>query len=132
MLEEKLKWPLFILRVGVFIVMFIWTLDKFVRPEHASAVFQKFYMMPALSKGISYLVGSIQAIAVIGFVIGFKKKFTYGAILLLHGISTLSSYSQYFNPWEGANILFFAAWPMLASIVVLYMLRDNDKLFTIE
>jgi len=132
MLEEKLKWPLFILRLGVFIVMFIWTLDKFVRPEHTSAVFQKFYLMPAFSNGISYLIGTIQALIVIGFVIGFKKRFTYGFILILHGVSTLSSYSQYFHPWDGPNILFFAAWPMLSSILALYMLRNYDKLLTVD
>jgi putative oxidoreductase len=130
MLEEKLKWPLFILRLGVFIVMFIWTLDKFVRPEHTSIVFQKFYMMPALSMEISYLIGTLQALIILGFILGVKKKLTYGTVLFLHGISTLSSYSQYFNPWEGGNILFFAAWPMLGSIIALYMLRNYDTLFT--
>ncbi|MBT6326748.1 MAG: hypothetical protein HOJ35_12335 [Bdellovibrionales bacterium] len=132
MIEEKLKWPLFILRVGIFIVMFIWTLDKFVRPEHTSAVFQKFYLMPALSNTISYFIGAIQSLVVFGFIIGFKKKFTYGTILILHSVSTLSSYSQYFHPWDGAGILFFAAWPMLASIIALYKLRSYDTLFAVN
>lgn len=131
MLETRLRLSLFILRLGVFIVMFIWTLDKFVRPEHTSAVFQKFYMMPALSHSSSYFIGMIQGLIVLGFLIGFKKKFTYGAILVLHTISTLSSFSQYLHPWDGPNILFFAAWPMLAATLALFLLREYDTTCTV-
>lgn len=42
-------------------------------------------------------------------------------VLLLHGISTLSSYRQYLDPFN--NLLFFAAWPMLAACFALYLLR---------
>ncbi len=37
--DKRLPLTLFLLRVGVFIVMFMWTIDKFARPEHASAVY---------------------------------------------------------------------------------------------
>jgi len=111
--------------------MAIWTLDKFVRQEHTSAVFQKFYMMPDLSQSFSYLIGMIQGLIVLGVIVGFKKKFTYGATLILHTISTLNSYSQYLNPWEGANILFFVAWPMLAATLALFLLREYDTTCTV-
>lgn len=129
---NELKLPLLSLRLGVFAVMFIWTLDKFLRPEHTSAVFQKFYLTPALSISVSYAIGTIQALIVLAFVTGFKKRFSYATILILHAVSTLSSYSQYLHPWEGGNILFFAAWPMLAAIFALYRLRNYDTLFSIH
>jgi len=128
----ELKLPLFTLRIGVFIVMFIWTLDKFVRPEHTSAVFQKFYLMPELSTSVSYLIGVIQGLIVLAFIAGFKKRLSYGAIFILHAVSTLSSYSQYLHPWDGGNILFFAAWPMLAALFALYRLRNYDTLLSID
>ena len=59
------------------------------------------------------------------------RRLTYGAVLVLHAISTLSSYRQYLSPFEGSNLLFFAAWPMLAACVGLYLLRDHDTLFTV-
>ncbi len=130
--KQELKLSLFILRLGVFIVMLIWTLDKFVRPEHTAIVFKKFYMVPVLSSNISYVVGGIQALFILAFLFGIKKKFSYGLILVIHAISTLSSYSQYLNPWEGGNILFFAAWPMLSAIIALYLLREHDTLLTIK
>ena len=58
--------------------------------------------------------------------IGAWKSVTYGAVLLLHAVSTLSSYQQYLHPFEGANLLFFAAWPMLAARAALFLLRDVD------
>ncbi|MDF1578295.1 MAG: hypothetical protein P1P81_07615, partial [Desulfobulbales bacterium] len=63
---------------------------------------------------------------------GFMKRFSYGTVLVLHAISTFSSYRQYLAPYDGPNILFFAAWPMLAACLALYLLRDRDVLFTVS
>ena len=41
----RVRLPLLLLRIGVFLVMFMWTLDKFVRPDHAAGVFKKFYQL---------------------------------------------------------------------------------------
>lgn len=46
--DKKLTLSLFLLRLSVFIVMFMWTLDKFVRPSHASLVYETFYLAPVL------------------------------------------------------------------------------------
>ncbi len=58
------------------------------------------------------------------------RRWTYGLVLLLHGLTTLISYAQYLHPFEKSNILFFAAWPMLAACFALYYLRDLDTLWT--
>jgi hypothetical protein len=50
-------------------------------------------------------------------------------VFVLHGISTLSSYRQYLDPFD--NLLFFAAWPMLAACFALYSLRDLDTRWTL-
>src|SRR6266480_2149730 len=52
-----------------------------------------------------------------------------GVVLLLHAVSTFSSFHQYLHPFEGPNLLFFAAWPMLGACFTLYYLRDLDTLF---
>ena len=41
-LTSRLSWALLSLRVAVFIVMFVWTLDKFVNPAHSMKIFEKF------------------------------------------------------------------------------------------
>jgi hypothetical protein len=131
-IDERLRLSLLLLRLGVFLVMAVWVLDKFVNPAHTADVFQYFYFIKGLSAGAAYALGAVQAIVVLGFVIGFQKRITYGLVFLMHLMSTLSSYRVYLDPWAIPNILFWAAWPMLAAAFTLYYLRDQDTLLTIE
>jgi putative oxidoreductase len=91
-------------------------------------VFANFYFIGGLGSLAIYIIGTVELVLLIGFVAGVKKRLTYGAVLFLHGISTLSSFKQYLAPFEGPNLLFFAAWPMLAACLALYLLRDLDTL----
>ncbi len=117
---------LFFLRLSVFLVMTMWTIDKFVRPDHAASVFENFYGLGGLGATIMYAVAGVELLLLLAFVLGIAQRFTYGLVLLLHAVSTLSSFRQYFQPFEKANLLFFAAWPMLAACFALYYLRDMD------
>ena len=126
----RVRLPLLLLRIGVFIVMLMWTLDKFVRPGHAAGVYKKFYQLDLGSPGVFYVLGAVELVLLALFVSGTARRFSYGAVLLLHAVSTLSSYRQYLQPFD--NLLFFAAWPMLAACVALYLLRDLDTLWTVQ
>jgi len=126
--EERLQSPLFLLRLGVFIVMFMWTIDKFLNPEHAAAVFENFYFIGGLGSLAFTIIGIIELVIIVGFLLGTYKTITYGAVLVLHGVSTLSSWQQYLG---FDNLLFFAAWPMLAACYALFALRDLDNRFTL-
>ncbi|MGH0033870.1 MAG: hypothetical protein ACQGVK_02440 [Myxococcota bacterium] len=126
--SSRLEMPLFALRLGVFIVMLMWTLDKFVDPAHAGAVFERFYGVAGLGEAAFLLVGALELALVGAFLLGVKKTLTYGGVLALHAVSTLSSWPQYLG---FDNLLFFAAWPMLAACYALFALRDLDTRFTI-
>jgi putative oxidoreductase len=123
---------LLVLRLTVFLVMLIWTIDKFVRSDHAASVYKHFYFLRGLDPVIIYAIGVAELVLLIGFVIGFAPWLTYGLVLLLHAVSTFSSFHQYLHPYEGPNILFFAAWPMLGACFTLYYLRDLDTLWRIR
>ena len=127
-LASRLSLALLWLRLGVFITMLAWTLDKFVQPAHAARVFENFYGLAGIGSTVLAVLGGLELLLLLGFVIGFAKRFTYGAVLLLHAGSTFSSYAQYLDPFK--NLLFFAAWPMLAACAALYLLRDEDTRFT--
>ena len=124
--RTQLGISLLLLRLGIASVFLIWTVDKFVNPGHAAAVFEKFYKVPNLSTTLSYAVGGLQMILVIAFIVGLFRTWTYGLILLLHAISTFSSWAKYIDPWADKNLLFFAAIPMLSACVALWMLRRFD------
>jgi len=128
--KQRIANALLLLRLGVFVVMIMWTLDKFINPQHSGAVFENFYGLAGLSSTAFMIIGLLQLVVVLAFVAGFIKRYSYGAILILHSISTLSSWKQYLDPFN--NLLFFAAWPMLAACIALYMLRDLDTRCTID
>lgn len=127
--KNRIEWALFLLRVGVFIVMFAWTLDKFINPGHAAKVFDNFYFIGDLGPSLMMAVGVLEMLIILAFLAGIWKRFTYGFVLIAHGISTFSSWKQY---TIDVNLLFFAAWPMLAACVALYLLRDLDVKFTLK
>ena len=129
--EKKLQLSLLLLRVTVFLVMFMWTIDKFVNPGHAAKVYESFYYIAGLESVVMYAIGAAEMVLLLLFLAGYKKTLTYGAVLILHAVSTLSSFNQYLAPFEGPHLLFFAAWPMLAACFTLFLLRDQDKMLSL-
>jgi hypothetical protein len=128
--QNRLQWSLFSLRLGVFIVMIMWTLDKFVTPGHSAKIFEHFYGISGSTDMVAYILGALQLVLVFAFVAGIQKRITYGAIFVMHGLSTLSSYNQYIDGFN--NLLFFTAWPMWAACFALYLLRDQDVKYTVK
>ncbi len=130
--SNRIKLALFFTRMAIALVLFMWTLDKFVNPEHAAAVYANFYFIEGVPASIFYVIGGLEIILIALFVLGVKKKICYLIVLLIHGISTLSSYNQYFNPFDGPALLFFAAIPMLAACYLLYLMRESDTLYSLN
>ena len=124
--RKQLGISLLLLRLGIAAVFLIWTVDKFVNPGHAAAVFEKFYKVPGLSATMAYAVGAVQMLMVIAFTVGLFRTWTYGLILIMHAISTFSSWAKYLDPWTYPHLLFFAAIPMLSACVALFLLRRFD------
>lgn len=129
--DNRIQTTLFLLRLGVFIVMLVWTLDKFINPEHSAKVFEHFYFLSGISTQVLQIIGGLELLIILAFVAGYKKTLSYGFVLALHAISTLSSYQIYLAPFDNMNLLFFAAWPMLAACFALFYLRDLDTRFTV-
>jgi len=127
--KNRIEWALFLLRFGVFIVMSAWTADKFISPDHAAQIYEKFYFIGGLGPAVMIIIGALEMLVILAFLAGLWKRYTYGFVMIVHGTSTLSSWKQYFVE---PNLLFFAAWPMLAACVALYMLHDLDIKFTLR
>ena len=130
--QSALPLSLLLMRISIFTVMLMWTLDKFINPGHSSKVFEKFYLIAGLESSVMALLGFMELVFLTGFVLGFYKRFCYGAVLIFHAVSTLSAYQQYLTPFEGPHLLFFAAWPMLTGCLMLYLLRDDDVIWALH
>jgi putative oxidoreductase len=129
--ENRLPLALLLLRASVFLVMFVWTVDKFVEPQHASKIMEQFYSIGGVGNAPIYVLATLELAVILAFLFGFVKRWSYGLVLLLHAVSTLSAYKKYLTPFQPPNLLFFAAIAMLAACFVLYYLRDADVLWTI-
>ncbi len=128
---RHLPLSLLLIRASVVLMLAPWVVDKFINPSHAIGVFDHFYGLGGVAETLVFVVGVVQVLILLAFAIGALKFWSYGLVLLMHAGSTLSSWKQYLNPYDGANLLFFAAWPMLAALVALFLLREHDTLLSV-
>ncbi|GAB3674875.1 hypothetical protein [Salinisphaera aquimarina] len=125
--NNNLAISLLLLRLSVFFAILMWVIDKFLNPGHASGIFQAFYGIGGVGTAVVWLLGAIELLILLAFVAGIARTWSYGLVLLIHGGSTLASFGKYLAPFEGPNLLFFAAWPMWAGCIALFLLRDADR-----
>ncbi len=122
--QRRLSISLLLLRLSLGLVMMVWAFDKILNPSHGAGVLDAFYGVSGVGEQLIRGLGIIQGLIVLGFLLGVAKTWTYGAVLLMHVVTTLVSFKAYLEPLE--NILFFSAWPMLAALITLFLLRDED------
>jgi len=129
-MQGNLKLGLLILRLSVFVFFAIWAGEKFVKPETTIAIYSHFYFFENLPVWGSYVAGGIQVVVLLGFVLGFAKFWSYGLLLVMHSLSTLASWEQLLNPYEPGHHLFVAAIPTLGAIFFLFLMRNEDTMFS--
>ena len=131
--DSKLEASLLLVRLAIAAFLLVWAMDKVIAPEHAQAVFSHFYFSE-LSQPALKAIGIVQMVVIAAFAVGFARFWTYGAVLVMHTASTASTYAQLLNPWggEGPQLLFWAAVPVLAAMIALFVLRDRDRLLSVD
>ena len=129
--EIKVQVCLAIIRISTAIFFLVWSLRKLIQPESTQKIFSNFYFMQ-VSPEISYVVGGIQTLIVLLFMVGLFKTWTYGGLLGMHTVSVFSTYKQLLNPYESPNTLFWAAVPALGGLIALFILRDRDQWLTLK
>lgn len=131
--DTKLEISLLIIRLSFAAFMLVWALDKVIAPDHAQAVFSRYYFTE-LSPQPFIAIGLVQIAIILAFAMGFARFWSYGAVLVMHAVSTASTYAQLANPWEAGprGLLFWAAVPALGAIIALFILRDRDQLLSVD
>jgi putative oxidoreductase len=127
MVSKQEQVGLFIIRLGLGSFFLLWGLDKLFAPDSTIKIFDFFYLT-SISVNTAYIVGVAEIIFSIIFLTGIWKRWTYGLGVLLHGVSTLSTWKQLLHPF-GKNHLFIAALPILLALIALYIMRDQDTLW---
>jgi len=130
--DTAVEISLLTMRLATAAFLLVWAIDKVVDPDHAQAVFAKFYDT-TISSGTLVAIGWAQVVIVIAFAAGVLRTWSYGAVLLMHAVSTASSYRQLTDPWgPGGSLLFWAAVPVLAAMIALFVLRSRDRLLCVD
>jgi len=123
---------LFILRWSIVLFMLPWVIEKFTQPDVTAKIFAAFYGVDNLPATGSYILGALWLALLAAFALGFRKFWSYGLVMLLHGIGTVTTWSRLL-PWlDTHNHLFLAAIPTLGAMAALWILRDHDDIGTIK
>ncbi|HQU16730.1 MAG: hypothetical protein B7Z66_11470 [Chromatiales bacterium 21-64-14] len=126
--DTALPIALLALRAGLGIFLVLWSIDKLAQPETTIKVFAHFYGTD-ITLTAARVIGSLELMLSVALTAGLWKTWTYGTGLLLHSISTLSSYHKLLSPF-GQNHLFIAGIPVLAAFFALFLLRHEDTLLS--
>lgn len=130
-MSDSSRPALFILRISLGLFMLQWALEKVIYPEKTISIFGRFYGME-ISPEIAMALGIPQILLSIAITIGLWKTISYAGGVLVHAGSTLSTYQELLNPYEGINHLFTAAVPVLAAFILLFVMRDKDRLLSVS
>ena len=131
MASHTLRLPLFLTRLSIFLFMLPWQLMRFTKPDVINNISNKYYKFSMPEIG-STITGVLMIALLIAFLVGFKKKISYLLVLLLHGIGTVMTIPNLIPGLEGYNQLFLAAVPALAAMLLLYVLRDEDTMLSLD
>ena len=128
---SALRVPLFLTRLAIFLFLLPWQLMRLTKPEAITSISEKYYKfsMPEIGSTIS---GVLMLALLLAFLVGFKKRISYGLVALIHGLGTVMVLPRLIPGSENFNILFLAAMPALMAMVLLYVLRDEDSLLSVE
>jgi len=128
--KDRLPVALLSLRLGVFLVLLVWTLGKFIDPTQAISIYSGYYGIQ-LSRAGTYVLGAVELVVVLAFLVGFQKRMSRAVMMAMVGTTVLLPGRLYFHPYMDHILLFFAFWTMLAGCFALYSLREYDTLWSL-
>lgn len=76
---NRIATVLLVLRLSVFLVMLVWTIDKFVRPAHAIAVFEGFYFIKGVGAAVVYALGAAELPLLIALDLAIARRSPTGS-----------------------------------------------------
>ena len=129
--SRKLEIALLSLRLTIGAFFLVWAVQKVLMPEASRRVFETFYFSSP-SDLLLVITGLVQLAIVFAFMAGALRAWTTGLLLAMHTVSVASTVERLINPYETPNALFWAAVPLLAALFTLFLLRNSDRLFSVD
>jgi putative oxidoreductase len=127
------QFALLMIRIGFGLFLLVWALNKLVNPQGTAGIFANFYGWSELGASMSFALGLLQMALAALIMSGTFKTVSYGAGLLVHGASTVSTLPHLLLPFaEGSNLLFWASVPVLFGALGLFLSRQADTLLSLD
>lgn len=129
---NSLRLTLFLTRLSVFYFLLPWQLMRFFKPEAVKAIAGKHYYMETFPNGLSLAIGIFAMISLLAFLIGFKKRISYAAVFIIHAVGTILIVPKLILFTDSLVIVFLASLPALGAMALLYVLRDEDTMLSLN
>ena len=146
-LTRKLNIALLIIRVSAASFLGVWASLKFYHPEWMGNVFRNTYGMTWLKKDvgisflgmdfgfldIAYMVGSLQLLVVLLFVLGIYRTPIYAMVTIIHatGVIGVALRGALWNWTKFPNNLLWTSVVTLGALIALFILRHHDS-YTVD
>ncbi len=124
--DRPLEISLAVMRLSMGVFFLIWASEKIFAPEIARRVAETFYFTSPSNEAL-LITGLAQVVLIGAFMAGLFRFWTYGALLLIHTMSVLTTWNRLIDPFTPPNHLFWAGVPLIATLLALFLLRDRDN-----
>jgi len=133
-MPKHLKPALLVTRLFIAYFMLMWALDRFSAPDHADKVASSFYKIGSFSLSAvpPQITGTFLLAVIFLFVIGFKKRFSYGLVMVIHGLGTLFTIKNLVPFSDSFTLIFLASLPTLGAMILLFIMRREDTLLSLK
>ena len=129
-MDRESDTALLVLRLGLGVLLLLFGLDKLVATQAAADIFAQYYDLN-LSSASVYGAGVLEIALALAILAGWWRTLSYGLGLLVHAVSTFTTYRELLFPF-GDNHMYLAALPVLAGFVALFLLRRRDSLWSLD
>lgn len=130
MKDRPLENALAVMRLSMGVFFLVWASEKIFAPDIARRVAETFYFSSP-SDEVLLITGLAQVVLIFAFMAGLFRFWTYGALLVIHTMSVLTTLPRLIDPFTPPNHLFWAGVPLIALLLALFLLRERDTLFVL-
>lgn len=128
--QRRIEIAILLLRLSLGGFLLLWGIDKLVAPFSTVITFRGFYGL-AINSTVAITIGVLEIALALAIIAGLFKTLSYGLGLVMHATSVVVTHKQWLAPF-GDNHLFIAALPVLGAFIVLFMLRDLDRRWSLD
>ncbi|MEM1391938.1 MAG: ATP-binding protein [Cyanobacteria bacterium P01_H01_bin.150] len=123
---KRLEIGLFVMRLSISIFFIALIIPKLLAFEAMQGFLPGFYSFE-IPTFTFYPILLFITVLIIAFLAGLYKTFSYGALLGMQLVSTLSMDKTILEPSNANYILFWSSIPLIGALIALFLLRDNDN-----